>query len=156
MIEVTRKDIEKLKKAVFLKSEKNYLIVISADKLYMFDIAKEYALCKETKIYFWISEEQKLYADSLCVSLLVYSPSKLYMFGIKDEQKDRVNKKTEKKEIKKCEVLFLTTIKLEGKELGDSVSARVSEIDHLFEQGIFGKSKVFQLEEEVFLLSLHE
>lgn len=97
LVEVVKKDVDKLKKVVFMKYDKKYLVVLSADKLYLFDADKEYALCKETKIYFWIAEEQKIYADSICVSLLVSSPSKLYMFGIKDEEKDRVNKKTEKK-----------------------------------------------------------
>jgi hypothetical protein len=37
-----------------------------------------------------------------------------------------------------------------------SIKTEVFQIDHVFEVGIFDKSKLYELDENIFLMSLHE
>lgn len=37
-----------------------------------------------------------------------------------------------------------------------SITTEIFPIDHVFEVGIFDKSKIYKLDEDIFLMSLHE
>ena len=36
-----------------------------------------------------------------------------------------------------------------------SIAIEIFEIDHVFEEGIFDKSKIYEISEDIFLMSLH-
>jgi len=83
-----------------------------------------------------------------------------YFFGSKvEEQVDLSKFKGDPGEQQKknmCEFLTIVKLSVKGSNCIDSVSAKMFPIDHIFELGIFTRSKIFEIERETFLVSLHE
>jgi hypothetical protein len=95
------------------------------------------------------------------VGIVTGSGRSLYYFGSRVEEQIDISKlkgapgeETERK--MKSEALTIVKLSVVGEGKVDQVRGKVYPIDHIFELGIFTRSKIYEIEKETFLLSLHE